>query len=112
EAVQTGQLVHSAGGTQVVEQAAPAHSLELPWVADERQPPALAVGEFDQAMKRGGADHARLVRDERRADREPVRLKRSPIGPVPFVQQLGDGVCSYACLLFEDTGGLGGGGHS
>ena len=70
-----------------------------------RQP--LAVGEVDEAVQGGGADHAGLVDDQRRADREPIGVERTPVGPVPFVEQLGDGVGGHAGVSLQDTGRLG-----
>ena len=81
--------------------------LELAGVTDERQPPAVAVGEVDETVQGGGADHAGLVDDDRRPDREPIGVERSPVGPVPFVEQLGDGVGGHAGLSLQDTGRLG-----
>ena len=48
EPVETGQFVHPACGTQLGEQAAPTHGLELAGVADESEAPSLAVGQIDE----------------------------------------------------------------
>ena len=107
EAVETGQFVDPAGRAQLGEQPAPAHGLELARVTDERQPPAVPLGEVDETVQGRGADHAGLVDDKHRAGREPVGLERSAVGPVPFVEQLGDGVGGHAGVSVQDTGGLG-----
>ena len=69
EAVDTLELDRAERVDKQPEHAAPADGGELEWVADERDPPALHVGELCQLGELRGRDHARLVDDHRRADR-------------------------------------------
>src|SRR5206468_6679466 len=88
ETVQAGQFVDPAGPAQLGEQAAAAHGLKLAGITDARQSPPLAVGEVNEAVQGGGAEHAGLVHDDRRADGEPILIEWSPVGSAPFVEQL------------------------
>ena len=67
EAVDAVELVDPAGGAQLGEQAAAPDGLQLAGVTDEREPPAVPVGEVDEAVEVGGAEHPGLVDDHRRA---------------------------------------------
>ena len=104
--------MHPAGGTHLVEQPAPTDRLELAGVADQRQPPAVRLGELDELVERAGADHPGLIDDQGRPGGEPVAGVRWPVGAVPFVEELGDGVAVHPGLTFEDPGGFGGGGDT
>ena len=101
--------MHPADGAQLGEQAAPPDGLELAGVTHEGDTPAVPVGEVDEVVEGGGADHAGLVDDERRADREPIPLKRGPVGSVPLVEEFGDGVGGDGGLSLQDPSRLGGG---
>ena len=62
EAMQAGQLVHSAGGAQLVEQTAPTDRLELARVTNQREAPLLALGEVARVGGGSGCPTARLRR--------------------------------------------------
>ena len=74
EAVHGGELVDTAGGAHLGEQATTADGLQLAGITNQNHPPVLLIGEHGEAMQRGGADHARLVHHERGARREPIPL--------------------------------------
>src|SRR5262249_60109036 len=61
EAVDARELMDSAGGAQLGEEATPAHRLELAWVADQHDAPAFLPGQMHEPIERRGADHARPI---------------------------------------------------
>jgi hypothetical protein len=66
EPVDLFELVDPTIRAEFVEQSTPPHGLELAWVADEHDPPLVALGERDQPMQVGGGDHAGFVHHHRR----------------------------------------------
>ena len=108
EAVEAGQLVHPAGGAQLVEQPAPADGLELAGVTDQREPPAAAASARSTSWWREAVPIMPASSTiTRRAGRQPVRGRAVAGRCGPFVEQLGDGVGGHAGLAFQDAGGLG-----
>ena len=66
EAVEAFELVDSAVGAQLGEQAATADGLQLAMVTDEHEAPLVRLGETHELMQGRGGDHPGLVDDERR----------------------------------------------
>ena len=108
EAVDLLQLLDPPGGRQLVEQAASADGLQLAWSPTSASRQSLPFRQHDELVQRRGADHAGLVHDHRRPSREPPALPCRPVRPVPFVEQLGDGVGHDAGVALQDAGSLGG----
>ena len=72
EAVDVFELDAAGGGAELVEHAAASDGLQLAWVTDQRQAPVVGVGELDQGVQAVGADHPRLIDDDRRPAAELV----------------------------------------
>ena len=66
EAVEVFELVDSAVGAQLGEQAATADGLQLAMVTDEHETPLVRLGEGDEPMQRRRGDHPGLVDDHGR----------------------------------------------
>ena len=72
EAVQAFELVDSAVGAQLGEQAATADGLQLAIVTDQDETPLVRLGETDELMQRRGRDHPGLIDNHGRPGPEPV----------------------------------------
>ena len=108
EAVEAGQLVHPAGGAQLGEQPAPADGLQLAGVTDQREPPAAGASARSTSWWREGVPSmpaSSTITVVPAGSRYAV--ERWPVGAVPLVEQLGDGVGGHAGLAFQDAGRLG-----
>ena len=70
EAVEPFEALDATVDAELGEEAAAADALELAWVTDQGEPPAVRVGEGDQLVEGGRRDHAGLVHDKRRAGRQ------------------------------------------
>ena len=101
EPVQSFELLDPTIHTQLGQQTAPAHTLQLARIADQRQPPPVALSQRDDAVEGGRGEHAGFVHDQGRPGRQPELRQRWPVTPVPFVQQLGDGVCRDAGITLQ-----------
>ena len=106
EPVDPFEFDRPSGVAQFGEHAAPSDRLELAWVTDQGEPPIVGGGEFDQLVQARGAQHARLVDDQRRATRQPPRVFRWPVRPGPFVDEFGDRVTGHPGLAFQRSGCL------
>ena len=111
EPVHSDEFVDASGSAEFGEESAAADGLELAGVTHQHDPPPVPVGERDEVVEGGGADHARLIHDHRRSRRQPVSVQWGPVGAGVFVQELGDRVGGHPCLAFEDTGRLRRGRH-
>jgi hypothetical protein len=93
-----------------VEQSAAADRLELRWVADEYDPPALHGGEGGEGGEAGeggcGDHHAGLVDEHGSARREPVAGRWRQVSALPLVEELGERVRDNTGLAFEGMSGL------
>ena len=82
EAVDAVELDGAERVDEQSEHAAAADGGELQRVADERDPPALHVGEVGQFGELGGGHHPGLVDDDGRPDRQVVAPFGWPVEPV------------------------------
>jgi hypothetical protein len=100
ESVHLFEVVDAVGAAEFVEHAAAFDGLELHRIADEPQPPSLAVDEVGEAVEVGGGEQAGFVDDQPCRSRESPLIAGWPVGLRPFVEEFGDGVGS-------DTGAAG-----
>ena len=91
EAVDPVQLDGVEGVDQQPEHAAPPDGGELQRVTDQRDPPAVDVGQVGQLRQPGGGDHAGFVDDDRGTDGEVVAVIGWPVEAM-FDQELVQGV--------------------
>ena len=96
----------AAVGAEFGDESAAADALELAGIADEGEPPAVPVGEGDELVEGGCREHAGFVDDECRAGRQLELGRRWPVGALPFVEQLGDGVGGNAGVALDRSGRL------
>ena len=106
EPVQSLELLDTAVGAQLGEQAAATDALELARITNQREPPPVAIDEGDELVEGGRGEHPGLVHNERRAGRQPELGKRRPVGALPLVEQLGDGVGRDAGVALHRAGRL------
>ena len=101
EPVQSLELLDTAVGAQLGEQATAPNALELARITNQRKPPPVAIDEGDELVEGGCGQHPGLVHNERRAGRQVELGKRRPVGALPLVEQLGDGVGRDAGVALE-----------
>ena len=106
EAVEVFQCFDAAVGAEFGDESAAADALELAGIADEGEPPAVPVGEGDELVEGGCREHAGFVDDECRAGRKLELGQWWPVGALPFVKQLGDGVGGDAGVALDRSGRL------
>ena len=76
EPVQSFELLDPTIHAQLGQQAAPAHTLQLARVADQCEPPPVALGVRDDAVEGGRGEHAGFVHDQGRPGRQPELRQR------------------------------------
>ena len=65
EPVDRVEFDHPAGRAQLGEHATAGDGLELVGVTDQREAPAVVIGQLDQAVEVAGGEHAGFVDDHR-----------------------------------------------
>ena len=106
EAVESFQGFDAAVGAEFGDESAAADALELAGIADEGEPPVVPVGEGDELVEGWCGEHAGFVDDECRAGRKLELGRWWPVGALPFVKQLGDGVGGNAGVALDRSGRL------
>ena len=106
EAVESFQGFDAAVGAELGDESAAADALKLARIADEGEPPAVSVGEDDELVEGGCREHAGFVDDQCRAGRKLELGRWWPVGALPFVKQLGDGVGGNAGVALDRSGRL------
>jgi hypothetical protein len=106
ESVELFEHLDPAVGAQLGEQAATADGLQLAMVTNQDETPAVCLGETHELMQGWGGQHPGLVDYYGRPGAESVLGSRWPVGPLPFMEQFGDGVGAHAGVPFEYPGRL------